>query len=184
VNHRLVVAALLAALLPEAALAQVYVIPRRALRSPVHTYEFEWRHLDILVGPEAEGVAAPPAHRAHTQPPGTPGGPTPNQPQMRAPGASNSDTKTAPSSAVAQGEPVRPGEEGIGGSSMESIEPGSPTPVVDNKPDGGTAVSEPTATGSDLYVPIALATDGGTPDGGPAYATSLGVKAGGVRFFL
>ncbi|HEX8433937.1 tolB protein precursor protein [Archangium sp.] len=180
-NHRLLIAALLAVLLPEAALAQTYVVPRRAYRSPVRTYEFEWRHLDILVGPHAEGVAAPPAHRAHTQPPGAPGGPTPTAPtqtQMRSPGASNSDTKTVPpSSAVAQKEPGKSDEEGTGGSSIESIEPGSPTPVVDTS-DGGTA------TGSGLYVPIALSTDGGTPDAGPTYAKSLGDKSGGVRFYF
>ncbi len=182
-NHRLLIAALLAALLPEAALAQTYVVPRRAFRSPVRTYEFEWRHLDILVGPQAEGVAAPPAHRAHTQPPGTPGGPTPTaptQPQMRAPGVTSNDTKTVPpSSSVAQGEADKQ-QQGTGGSPVEAIEPGSPTPVVD-RPDGGTGA---TATGSDLYIPIALSTDGGTPDGGPAYAQSLGDKAGGVRFFF
>ncbi|HYO59146.1 tolB protein precursor protein [Archangium sp.] len=180
-NRRLLFTTLLAFVLPEAALAQVYVVPRRANRAPVHTYEFEWRHLDILVGPEAEGVAAPPAHRAHMQPPGAPGGPSPTAPstgpQMRSPGVPTADaTKGPPKSG-------KPGEEGTGGSPVESIEPGSPTPVRGNRPDGGTP-SEPVATGSDLYVPIALSADGGTPDGGPAYATSLGTKSGGVRFYF
>ena len=174
-NRRLLSAILLALVLSEAALAQVYVIPRRAYRSRVQTYDFEWKHMDILVGPEAEGVAAPAAHRAHMQPPGAPGGPsaaTPNT-QMRSPGVPTAEVTQPPKDG-------KQGEEGTGGSPMESIEPGSPTPVVDNKPDGGT----PIATGSDLYVPIALSADGGTPDGGPAYATSLGTKSGGVRFYF
>jgi hypothetical protein len=81
-NRRVFIAALLAVLLPEAALAQVYVIPRRAYRSPVHTYEFEWKHLDILVGPQAEGLAPPAAHRAHQQAPGAPGGPLSTAPTL------------------------------------------------------------------------------------------------------
>ncbi|PTL80534.1 PD40 domain-containing protein [Vitiosangium sp. GDMCC 1.1324] len=184
-KQRLFIATLLALILPEAALAQVYVIPRRAYRSPVHTYDFEWRHLDILVGPEAEGVAAPPAHRAHQQPPGAPGGPNPTaltSPQMRSPGASSSDATKGPP--PGQETPGKPGEQqGIGGSPLDSIEPGSPTPVVRNQPDGGTPDAA-VASGDSLYVPIALPTDGGTPDGGPAYATSLGVKSGGVRFYF
>ncbi|MFY0569559.1 tolB protein precursor protein [Archangium lansingense] len=175
-NRRLLTAALLALVLSEAALAQVYVIPRRAYRSRVQTYDFEWKHLDILVGPEAEGIASPAAHRAHMQPPGAPGGPGPASPttQMRSPGVPTADATQPPKSG-------KQGEEGTGGSSMESIEPGSPTPVVDNnRPDGGT----PVATGSDLYVPIALSADGGTPDAGPTYAKSLGTKSGGVRFYF
>ncbi|WP_375766683.1 tolB protein precursor protein [Archangium gephyra] len=175
-NRRLLTVTLLALVLSEAALAQVYVIPRRAQRSPVHTFDFEWKHMDILVGPEAEGVAAPAAHRAHMQPPGAPGGPssaTPTTPQMRSPGMPTADAKQPPKGG-------KQGEEGTGGSPVESVEPGSPTPVVDNQSDGGTSV----ATGGELYVPIALSADGGTPDGGPAYATSLGVKSGGVRFYF
>ena len=160
-NRRLFITALLAVLLPDAALAQVYVVPRRAYRSPVRTYEFEWRHLDILVGPEAEGIAAPPAHRAHTQPPGAPGGP--NQTQMLSPGVPTSDaTSGAPSSQVAQG-PEEHGQQGIGGSPQEEAAQGGT--------DGGTS----------LYVPIPLPALG-TPDAG--YATSLGTKSGGVRFFF
>ena len=176
-NQRLLITALLAVFLPEAALAQVYVVPRRAFRSPVRTYDFEWRHLDILVGPEAEGIAAPPAHRAHTQPPGAPGGPNSTsaggQSQMRAPG-------TSP---LAQAEDKEKDKEGTGGSPLEAVEPGSPTPVVDARADGGVDGGT-VATGSSLYVPvpIALATDGGTPDAG--YAKSLGVKSGGVRFYF
>ncbi|HYO72815.1 MAG TPA: tolB protein precursor protein, partial [Archangium sp.] len=174
-NRRLLTAPLLALVFSQTALAQVYVIPRRAQRSPVHTYEFDWKHMDILVGPEAEGVAAPAAHRAHMQPPGAPGGPTansPTTPQMRSPGVPTADATQAPKGG-------KQGEEGTGGSPVESIEPGNPTPV-DNQRDGGT----PIATGGELYVPIALSADGGTPDGGPAYATSLGAKSGGVRFYF
>ncbi|MFL5351332.1 tolB protein precursor protein [Archangium sp.] len=174
-NRRLLITTLLAFVLPEAALAQVYVIPRRAYRSPVHTYDFEWRHLDILVGPQAEGVAPPPAHRAHQQPPGAPGGPTPNGPQMIS-GVPTADAKQIP----AQG---KERDQGTGGSPMENIEPGIPTPVEKNKRDGGTP-DDSVAGGDSLYVPLALPTDGGTPDGGAAYAQSLGVKSGGVRFYF
>ncbi|HEY0094348.1 MAG TPA: tolB protein precursor protein, partial [Archangium sp.] len=178
-NRRLLIVGLLSVLLPEAALAQVYVVPRRAFRSPVRTYEFDWRHLDILVGPEAEGIAAPPAHRAHTQPPGAPGGPTSTSPggqsQMRSPG-------TGPMAQTGKEDPEQQ-KEGTGGSPLEAIEPGSPTPVADARADGGVDGGT-LATGSSLYVPvpIALATDGGTPDAG--YAKSLGVKSGGVRFYF
>ncbi len=181
-NRRLLTAALLAFWLPDAALAQVYVVPRRAYRSPVRTYDFEWRHLDILVGPEAEGVAPPPAHRAHTQPPGAPGGPTPttpNQAQMRTPGAPTADATKSPSSSSESAAQTQ--EQGVGGSAMEAVEPGSPTPVKD-RADGGTP-DERIASGSDLYIPVALP-DGGVPDGGPTYATSLGMKSGGVRFYF
>ncbi|HVG60445.1 MAG TPA: hypothetical protein VNA24_17940, partial [Hyalangium sp.] len=53
-------AALLLWLLPGLAFAQVFVYPRRADRSQVNTFEFEWRHVDILVGPAAKGEAPPP----------------------------------------------------------------------------------------------------------------------------
>jgi hypothetical protein len=52
---------------------------------------------------------------------------------------------------------------------------------VRNNPDGGTAIAEAPTSGGSLYVPIALP-DVGTPDAG--YATSLGAKSGGVRFFF
>jgi hypothetical protein len=186
VNRLLIIIGLLSVFLPEAALAQVYVVPRRAPRSQVRNYDFEWRHLEILVGPEAEGIAAPPAHRAHIQPPGAPGGPNgtvPSQSQMRSPNASTSDaTKAAPSSQVAQGETGEKSE-GTGGSPLDAVEPGNPTSVADARADGGVDGGT-VATGDSLYIPIALATDGGTPDAGPGYATSLGAKSGGVRFFF
>ncbi|MFP2902188.1 tolB protein precursor protein, partial [Corallococcus sp. 4LFB] len=75
-----VIAVLLALLLPELALAQVFVVPRRAGKTPVNSYEFEWRHIDILVGPAATGMAKPADHTAHEQPPGTQGGANPNAP--------------------------------------------------------------------------------------------------------
>ena len=57
-------AALLVLLLPGLALAQVFVVPRRADRGAVNTFEFEWRHVDILVGPEAKGEAEAPDRTA------------------------------------------------------------------------------------------------------------------------
>ncbi len=51
-------ASCLALLFAQAALAQVFVLPRRAGKTPVRTYSFEWRHVDILVGPEADTTGA------------------------------------------------------------------------------------------------------------------------------
>ncbi|MFP2912465.1 hypothetical protein ACLESD_47090, partial [Pyxidicoccus sp. 3LFB2] len=78
-NPRPLAAALLALLLPGLALAQFYVVPRRPGKSPVNSYEFEWRHVDILVGPGATGEAAPADRTAHDQPPGVQGGANPHR---------------------------------------------------------------------------------------------------------
>ncbi|RVU44745.1 tolB protein precursor protein [Lujinxingia sediminis] len=40
--------------LPPAAEAQIYVVPRRPNQSNVRYFDFEWYHVDILVGPEAD----------------------------------------------------------------------------------------------------------------------------------
>src|SRR5919202_1308149 len=96
-------------LLPIAALAQVFVYPRRPNKSQVRYYDFEWRHVDILVGPEADTTRAdemkrrptpsprrPPDHPAprespHVPPAGgkpgdAPSGSTPPGPGTPAPG--------------------------------------------------------------------------------------------------
>ncbi|WNG24957.1 tolB protein precursor protein [Cystobacter fuscus] len=165
-NRRILIAALLCVFLPEAALAQVYVIPRRAYRSPVHTYEFDWKHLDILVGPNAEGVAPPAAHRAHQQAPGAPGGPLPTAPTVPRtqtgdnPAGNSAQEMTSPG----QADSTRSGDPGTAGASTE---------------DGGTRLDP-----GPLSVPIFLpSADGGTADAG-SYAQSLGDKSGGVRFYF
>lgn len=43
----------LSGLVTSSALAQVYVFPRTAEKSHVINFDFAWRHIDILVGPEA-----------------------------------------------------------------------------------------------------------------------------------
>jgi hypothetical protein len=163
---------LLALLVPGTVLAQVLVIPRRAYRTPVRTYEFEWRHQDILVGPEAEGVAPPAAHRAHVQAPGTPGGPSPAAPtqQLRSPHMPMGEAgpPALPASQSIDAPSAVTGPAADGGTPEDGGLPPPPSMTLRSE-DGGT----PVATG-----------DGGTPDGGPAYATSLGTKSGGVRFFF
>jgi hypothetical protein len=176
VNQRLsAAAALLALLVPGTVLAQVLVIPRRAYRTPVHTYEFEWRHQDILVGPEAEGVAPPAAHRAHTQAPGTPGGAVPSAPtqQLRSPHMPLGEA--GPPSLPAS----RSIDQDVGGTAVADADGGTPGPSDAGLP------PPPSLSIRDEDAGTLLATgDGGTPDGGPTYATSLGTKSGGVRFFF
>jgi hypothetical protein len=168
VNRRVLIAALITLVLPQAVFAQVYVIPRKAYRSPVHTYEFEWKHLDILVGPEAEGLAAPAAYRAHQQPPGAPGGPPPTAPTL--PG-------------------TRPSTPPLNNPSSGPLTPGTPsgTPLNGAGLDGGVSPDGGTADTLSVPLPLALAgADGGSAEGGAdaGYAQSLGDKSGGVRFYF
>ncbi|WP_434388405.1 tolB protein precursor protein [Melittangium boletus] len=167
-NRRVLFTALLTLLLPEAVSAQVYVIPRKAYRSPVHTYDFEWKHLDILVGPESEGVAPPAAHRAHQQAPGAPGGPSPTAPTL--------DTREPP---------TPPGL----GTPLSPTTPDTPgVPLPPGGFDGGVDGGVPADAGTDeapLAVPLPFELpDGGMSDAGQAYAQSLGDKSGGVRFYF
>jgi hypothetical protein len=68
--HRLL-AAIIALSFGAEAMAQVFVYPRRPHKSQVRYFEFEWRHIDILVGPEAgpetreEGPRSPFEHVRH-----------------------------------------------------------------------------------------------------------------------
>ncbi|HSP79117.1 MAG TPA: tolB protein precursor protein [Myxococcaceae bacterium] len=158
-NRRLIFAALLALFLPDAVQAQVYVVPRRAYRSQLRNYDFEWRHLDILVGPEAEGLAAPPAQRAHVQPPGAPGGPDSGT-QAKAP------LGTSPGSLAGMPANSRPLEE----------------PRV--RPDGSAPAATSEGGGSSVPWVPGLPEGFGKPGKGPGYATSLGAKSGGVRFYF
>ncbi|MFU8802820.1 MAG: tolB protein precursor protein [Bradymonadaceae bacterium] len=64
---------------PLSADAQIFVYPRRPNQSNVRYFDFEWRHIEILVGPEAEGDAdgVSPGHGGDSLPlrqgAGTPG---------------------------------------------------------------------------------------------------------------
>lgn len=185
-NRRLLITAVLAFLLPEAALAQVYVVPRKAYRSPVHTYDFEWKHLDILVGPDAQGVAAPPAHRAHRQPQGTSGGPGPTNPvpstapQMRSPAVPMGQVVNLDLQALPQDTPRDPKVPG----KPDVQDPGGGTPAPSEiPPDGGTPGGGPDSGTPGGALAAASAPDGGTFDAG-GYAQSLGDKSGGVRFYF
>ena len=165
-NRRVLIAALLTLVLPEAVFAQVYVIPRKAYRSPIHTYDFEWKHLDILVGPSAEGVAPPAAHRAHQQPPGAPGGPTPTAPTLEA---------RTPAAPLGTGTPLNPDNPETSG---------TPT-TPDAGLDGGVALEGGDRELGPLSVPLPFELpDGGMSDAGTSYAKSLGDKSGGVRFYF
>ncbi|ATB31809.1 PD40 domain-containing protein [Melittangium boletus] len=166
-NRRILIVALLTLVLPEAVFAQVYVIPRKAYRSPIHTYDFEWKHLDILVGPNAEGVAPPAAHRAHQQPPGAPGGPSPAAPTL--------ESRTPATAPLGTGIPLSP-------DNPETT--GTPT-TPDAGLDGGVALEDSGTEPGPLSVPLPFElADGGMSDAGPSYAKSLGDKSGGVRFYF
>ncbi|MFP2932209.1 TolB family protein, partial [Pyxidicoccus sp. 3LG] len=191
-NPRLLAAATLALLFPGLALAQFYVVPRRPGKSPVNTYEFEWRHVDILVGPGAEGLAKPPERTAHEQPPGTQGG-------------ANPDSPTTPESGDPLNPQPAPPPETTGGSSpppesQTTLPPINSTPLVLEGTDGGTPATAGTV-GDDGGTALLAAggADGGVGDGGLGslaslggadggfnytYAKSLGTKSGGVRFYF
>lgn len=205
-----VVALLLAVLLPELVLAQVFVVPRRSGKTPVNTYEFEWRHIDILVGPGATGVAKPDDNTVHVQPPGTEGGALPNAPTTRPTGSTQSPPggpEVTPSGQVtmppqdttsaAPGGIVLDMGRTDAGSSPPSVtglpDGGIPPPGVVALVDGGLAGDAGTLTGATVTT-----ADGGTggyagaplllgnADGGfnYTYAKDLGAKTGGVRFYF
>lgn len=191
-------------LLPGLALAQVFVVPRRPPKTMVRAYEFDWRHVDILVGPGAQQGPAPlPTRRI--RPP-------------QAPAPSNTPQATPPASAPqGSAEPVQPpapapGEPRLRSpwmplparetlalrSAMLEVDPPAPAATIPPEaPDAGVAVADAgvgdagpadrgalTATPeADGGTPVAAA-DAGTqpPDGG--YATSLDSRSGGVRFFF
>lgn len=174
-NRRPTAAALLLTLLPGMALAQVFVYPRRADRSQVTTFDFEWRHVDILVGPAAKGEAAPP-EKVDPLPPGVPGGAIPAAPTVPPEASSSSrpiseppqETQKVTTTPPTTSEPVA-----VAG----GLDGGVPM-------DGGVASVEPTQP-ANAAMWAAGGADGGTPaDGGVKYAKSLGESTGGVRFYF
>ncbi|WP_224247743.1 M61 family metallopeptidase [Hyalangium gracile] len=177
-NRRPLFTAALLVLLPGLAFAQVFVYPRRADRSSVNTFEFEWRHVDILVGPAAKGEAKAPERTANPQPPGAPAGPNPNVTTMDPGGTANVPSTEPPP----ETERITSAPEETGVPDTAVAGAGAPDGGVP-APDGGLmafALPPP---------PLAMlphgGADGGTsPDGGPKYATSLGAATGGVRFYF
>ncbi|MFY2557568.1 tolB protein precursor protein [Corallococcus terminator] len=198
-NPRLLAAAALTLLLPELALAQVFVVPRRPGKTPVNSFEFEWRHVDILVGPAATGVAKPPERTAHEQPPGAQGGANPDAPTTH---PDTGDTKSVPSGPPTGSEPSTSLAPSPPPLPAEQQDGGTPPDALAGNDDGGTPPSGATAgvaVGEDGGPPLssvlgdgggpALGSGpalGGNPDGGfnYTYAKSLGAKAGGVRFYF
>ncbi|NMO14979.1 PD40 domain-containing protein [Pyxidicoccus fallax] len=179
------------------ALAQFYVVPRRPGKSPVNSYEFEWRHVDILVGPAAEGLAAPAERTAHDQPPGTQGGANPSAPTTD---SETSDPREPPSG---------PPQETTQGPSDPEAQVGlpptaTPPPLVTEATDGGVPPPGPATAGTEAAgdggtLVVTGISDGGMPDGGAqatlgqggpdggfnyTYAKTLGAKTGGVRFYF
>ncbi|MBU8895020.1 tolB protein precursor protein [Corallococcus sp. H22C18031201] len=175
-------ALLLALLLPGVAAAQVFVIPRQAGKTPINTFDLAWRHVDILVGPDAEGLAKPPEHTAHDQP-----GAPQDVSTAAAPIATKSgDATSTPMAPPADSKPI----------------PSANIPV--DTTDAGPLPQEIAAASADGGVPYA---DGGVVaqaggDGGTSvvsgplllgdsdagfnytYAKTLGAKTGGVRFYF
>src|SRR5919198_2350979 len=84
---------------PVAALAQVFVYPRRANKSQVRYYDFDWRHVDILVGPEADTSRADEMQRriSPATPPRPPDQPGPGEaPHVPPPAGMPGDAPIAP----------------------------------------------------------------------------------------
>lgn len=52
-------AVLVATLFPTLVQAQIYVTPQRPTQSNVRYFDFDWHHIDIDIGPEADGADAP-----------------------------------------------------------------------------------------------------------------------------
>jgi hypothetical protein len=171
VNRRPTLAALLLLLLPGLALAQVFVYPRRADRSQVNTFEFEWRHVDILVGPAATGEASPPA-KSDPLPPGAPGGAIPTAPTI--PPEISAFSPPPPETRRIVSTP--PGN-GVDVAQAGAADGGTPDT------DGGTLASGAMLPSAELLAQGG-ADGGASPDAGPQYATSLGPATGGVRFYF
>lgn len=201
-NPRFLSLAVLSLLLPGLALAQVFVVPRRPPKTMVRAYEFDWRHVDIMVGPSAEKGPAPlPTRRI--RPPQAP--PPSTAPQAPPP-------SSAPQGSVEHIHPPAPGEPRLRSpwvplparetlalrTTALEVDPPAPAATIPREaPDGGVAVADagvgdagPADRGALTAIPQA---DGGTPvaaaDGGTqptdgGYATSLGARSGGVRFFF
>jgi len=174
VNRRPTAAAMLLLLLPGMALAQVFVYPRRADRSQVTTFDFEWRHVDILVGPAAKGEAAAPA-KVDPLPPGVPGGPIPSAPTLPPDVGASPRPPDAPppeTAHVISSPPTGGAEVAMAGA------PDGGTPA-----DGGVVAEAPPPANAAMWAMAGA--DGGTAaDGGVKYATSLGAATGGVRFYF
>jgi WD40-like Beta Propeller Repeat len=163
------VVVLLLALIPVAAVAQVFVYPRRPNKSQVRYYDFDWRHVDILVGPDADTSRADEMKRRTT--PATPQPPD----------------KPGPSEA-----PHVPPVEGKPGDTPSGSTPSVPgTPRL---PNPTLQPSKPAAPGDSSSGPTVVPPAGPSPDEAPFSDRTLpeakdarellGNRTGGVRLFF
>jgi hypothetical protein len=77
-GRAIIAAVLISALVGSLAHAQVFVYPRRPNKSQVRYFDFEWRHVDILVGAEADrSLADEVQRRGLPEPPTAPPGEVP-----------------------------------------------------------------------------------------------------------
>jgi hypothetical protein len=174
VNRRPASLAALLLLLPGAALAQVFVVPRRAEKSAVNTFEFEWRHIDILVGPEAKGEAEAP-DRTAPMAPGAPGGPVPAAPTAPPDVSGTQVVPTEPPQETEQVASAPP-------AASEGVPSAGAADGGTRDLDGGALAAQ--ATLSPVLAAMGADAGTGSADAGPKYATSLGAATGGVRFYF
>ncbi|WP_224369900.1 tolB protein precursor protein [Hyalangium versicolor] len=182
-NRRPLITAALLVLLPGVALAQVFVYPRRADRSAVNTFDFEWRHVDILVGPAAKGEAKG-TSKTDAQPPGAPAGPNPNVTTLE-PGGTGTPGPSPEPPLETEKITSTPTENGVDVAGAGGLDGGV---AGTGSLDGGGPVPD---AGMMAFLPPSPPTlaqsgaDGGTgPDGGSKYARTLGDATGGVRFYF
>lgn len=193
----LCVAALCAGSLEAA--GQVFVYPRHAEKSQVRYFDFEWHHVDLLVGPEADTSVADNVTQGHV--PGTPTGEPLQQGQGPATDPGSTTGVAGPADfATDGGTPVgvRPGD---GGAAVVAT-PGDGGAALALAPgDGGAALAVALGDGGaalavapgDGGAALASAPDAGVnpwfvypqlADGGTADLATLGPRTGGVRMFF
>ncbi len=146
----------------EVAQAQVFVYPRQAGKTPVRNFDFQWKYIDILVGPEANKQKAEQLQR--TLPPGPT---TPGTPVM--PGGQ--------SGAQQGGEPT-----GVPPAPVEPTpSPAQPTPTPPSTPpEQGTPIAPPPPSDAPrAQPPVPPVEEPGKPN-----PWALGPKTGGVRLYF
>ncbi|MBF5044862.1 tolB protein precursor protein [Aggregicoccus sp. 17bor-14] len=185
----LAVLAVLPLLLPATARAQgIYVQPRAADRSAVRNFRFDWKHVDVLVGPRSEGEAAPLDRLGHV-PSGS--GATPGQ------AVAGTTAPSGPSPVTPGGNAATPIGVGKGEAGGELLDGGTPREDA-----GVVTLGEGVDAGAEA-IALGMSPDGGRPDGGAGpvaslsqldggsastadggYARDLGAATGGVRLYF
>ncbi|HZA13869.1 MAG TPA: tolB protein precursor protein, partial [Myxococcaceae bacterium] len=133
------------ALLPLAAPAQGFVYPRRPNKSQVRYYDFDWRHVDILVGPEADTSRADEMQRRISPPaaPRPPDQPGPGEaPHVPPPQGTPADAPLAPrSSADGEAGKLMPDSK-VGEGSAPATTPPAQSPPSEPPPPPATPADE------------------------------------------